>query len=160
MCAISVSGCYGLSFSNGQRSTHCSCSSAVFYCVVSGAFSSWFVWDCVPPPSPPIIYLGSWGLSCSHVGSFYLPVVVFFLLLFLYFSGFHYDYYYYYYYFTIVYFHHLPLNLFQCEWCPCLCCLSLFCLVLCWGGGLVAGLWILLAGRVVPSCRGWVAGQP
>ena len=31
-----------------------------FYCVVSGAFSFWLVWDCIPPPSTPIRYLGSW----------------------------------------------------------------------------------------------------
>ena len=28
------------------------------------------------------------------------------------------------------------------------------------GGGVVAGLWILLAMGVVPSHRGWVPGQP
>ena len=28
------------------------CSSVVFYCVVSGAFSCWFVWDCVLPLPP------------------------------------------------------------------------------------------------------------
>ena len=28
------------------------------------------------------------------------------------------------------------------------------------GQGLVVELWILLATGVVPSCRGWVAGQP
>ena len=40
--------------------------------------------------------------------------------------------------------------------------LFLFCLSLCLmgEGGLVAGLWILLATGVAPSTRGWVAGEP
>ena len=108
------------------------CSMAVLDCMVSGAFSSWFVWDCVPPPSPPFTYLGNWGVAivlhfCSHLGSFYLPVV----FSFLNFNGFYYYYYYYiYYYFILVYFDRLPLNVFQCDWCPCLCYLILFCLSL------------------------------
>ena len=55
---------------------------------------------------------------------------------FLYFNGFHYYYFYYYcYYFTSVYFIQLPLNVFQCDWCPCECCLILLCLTLPWGRG-------------------------
>ena len=37
--------------------------------------------------------------------------------------------------FTFVYFDWLPLNVFQCDCCPCWCCLILFCLSLPWGGG-------------------------
>ena len=36
-------------------------------------------------------------------------------------------------------FDRLPLNVFLCDWCPCLCCLILFCLCLRWGGGLLLG---------------------
>ena len=35
------------------------------------------------------------------------------------FQWFHYYCYYCYYYFTLVYFDWLPLNVFQCDWCPC-----------------------------------------
>ena len=31
---------------------HHECSSVIFYCVVSRAFSRWFVWDCVLPLPP------------------------------------------------------------------------------------------------------------
>ena len=55
-------------------------------------------------------------------------------------------YYFGYYYLALALFYRLPLNLFQCDWCPCLCCLILFCFVFpALGWGLVAGLWILLA---------------
>ena len=35
-------------------------------------FSFWLVWDCVPPPSPPFIYLGSLGLFQSCMFAFML----------------------------------------------------------------------------------------
>ena len=66
---------------------------------------------------------------CSHLGSFYWQVVV----SFLYFNSFHY--YYCYYYFILDYFDRFPPNVFQCDWCPSLCCVILFCLPFCWGGG-------------------------
>ena len=82
------------------------------------------------PPLPLYISVagGCYSLAClqSSCGSFYLPLV----FSFLYFNGFHY-----YYYFTLVNFDQLPLNVFQCGWCPFLCCLILFCLSLRWGGG-------------------------
>ena len=57
-------------------------------------------------------------------------------------------------------FDRLPLNVFQCDWCPCLYCLLFIFFIHSLGWGLMAGLWILLATGVVPSDRGWVAGQP
>ena len=74
-----------------------------------------------------------------------------FFFLFLYCNGFQY---YYYYYFTLVYFDQFPQNVFQCDWCLCLCCHPLV-----WPG---AHGWVVdTAGPgVVPSSRGWVAGQP
>ena len=41
--------------------------------------------------------------------------------------------------FYISLFDRLPLNVFRCDWCTCLCCLILFCLSLHWGGGLWLG---------------------
>jgi len=98
-----------------QRSTHHLCSLAVVHCLVNGAFSCWFVWDCIPPRSPAIIHRDSLGVVivlhvCSHVGSFYWPVI-FIQVSFLYFNGFHYYYYYCYYYFSLVYFD------WPQEWC-------------------------------------------
>ena len=52
--------------------------------------------------------------------------------------------------FILVGFDQLPLNVFQCGWCPCLCCLILFVSLL--GQVLVAGLSILLVlGSSPPS---------
>ena len=101
-----------------------------------------------------------------------------FFFSFLYFNGFHSSpsyYYYCYYYFTLVCFDWLPLNVFQYDGCPCLCCLNLFYLSLRWGGGswlccgyccpwgwfhragvgllangrVVLGIWLILAMNVV-----------
>ena len=90
------------------------------------------------PPLPLYILVVGGCYSLAYLqssGSFYLPVV----FSFLYFNGFHYYYYYYYYYcyhyFTLVYFDQPPMNVFQCDWCPCLCCLILFCLFLHWSRG-------------------------
>ena len=68
---------------------------------------------------------------CSHLNSFFLVSCYF---IFLYFNGFHY-YHYCHHYFTLVYFDQPPLKVFQCDWCPCLCCLILFCLSLSWNRG-------------------------
>ena len=62
---------------------------------------------------------------CSHLGSLHFPAV----FSFLYFNGFHY-YNNCYYYFILVYFDWVPQNVFQCDFCPSLCCLILFCLSL------------------------------
>ena len=62
-------------------------------------------------------------------------------------------------YLTLVYFDLLPLNVFQCDWCPCLCCLNFSLFIPLLRQGLVPGLWILLATGVVPSSKSWVAGQ-
>lgn len=95
-----------------------------------------------PHPTPRLIYLGSWGcydLAClqsSSLNLFASCCCVFFP--FLYFKGFHY-YYSCSYYFILVYLDQLPLVVFQCDRCPCLCCLIFFCLSLHWGGGLWLG---------------------
>ena len=106
-----------------------------FCCVVSRAFSCWFVWECVFPPSSSFRYLGIVGgcysLACLQSSGLILFASCFFIPLFQWFSSlllllllF---------YFSL--FDRLPLNVFRCDWCPCLCCLILVCLSLCWGGG-------------------------
>ena len=83
-CSVCIQWLQLLSLGHKQRSAVCPLRAArlQFYCVVSGAFSDWFVWDCIPPLSPPI---RSWQLRvvivlhvCSHVGSLDWPVVFFF----------------------------------------------------------------------------------
>ena len=108
----------------------------------------------IPHLSPRLIYLGSWGcygLACLQSSSLNLFASCCCFFSFLYFKGFHY-----YYscsnYFILVYLDQLPLVVFQCDGCPCLCCL-IFLLIPSLGQGLVAGLWILLATGLVPSCR-------
>ena len=112
----------------------------VFYFVVSGAFSCWFVCDCIPPPTPPIIYLRSRGgvvlvwHVCSHLSSLIFICQLFFhsfismmMMIII----------------TIVIIILLWSILigFQCDWCPCWCCLILIWSSLCWSGGSWLGCW-------------------
>lgn len=67
-----------------QRRSHSLCAQlgGIFLCAQRSInFSHWFVWDCIPPPSP-IIYLASWELLYSGMFAvilphFYLPVFFF-----------------------------------------------------------------------------------
>ena len=88
------------------------------------------------PPFPLYILVvgGSYSGACLQSSQLILFASCFFFHLFIS-VGFHYYYYYYYYYYTLVYFDRLPLNVFQCDWCPCLCCVILFYFSLCWGVG-------------------------
>ena len=109
------------------------------------------------PPLPLYILVvgGCYSLACLQssrlilfASCFFIPLFQWFSSLLLFLSL-----------FTLVYFDRLPLNVFQYDWCPCLCCLILFCLSLHWGGA--CGWVVDTAGhRVVPSFRGRVAGQP
>ena len=129
-------------------------------------FTAWFAKHLIAglfgiaSPLPPLpLYIlvvgGCYSLDvCSHLGSFYLPVV--FSLLYV--SGFHY--YYCYHYFILVHFDWLPLNVSECDCCHCYLLSYFILFISSLGLGLVTGLWILLATGVIPSCRGWVAGQP
>ena len=144
-----------LAFSNSQQSTHHIGSSMVSYCVGSRAFKCWFVWDCIPPPSPIIIYsiLVSGVVTvlhvCSHLNSFFWVSCYF---IFLYFNGFHY-YHYCHHYFTLVYFDQPPLKVFQCDCMVPMFVLPYFILFIpLLEQGLVAGLWILLGAWLIPSC--------
>ena len=82
----------------------------------------------------------------SHYYYYYYLGHSLILMVFLY-------YYFGYYYLALALFYRLPLNLFQCDWCPCFSVTGahvsvvLFCFVFfpALGRGLVAGLWILLA---------------
>ena len=91
-------------FCNCQQSTHHECSSAVW--LVEHLVACLFG-NAFPLP---FIYLGSWGL---------LQYCMFGVVLA---------------HFILVYFDWLPLNVFQCDLYPCLCCLIIFRLFLCCGG--------------------------
>ena len=91
-------------------------------------------------------------MSAHFIGQFIFP---FFppLFSFLYFNGFHHHYYYSYcyFYFTLVYFDLLPVNVFQSDWCPFLCCLNF--IVSPFAGAEAHG-WVLHTTREVLSGRG------
>ena len=80
--AFRGAGCSGWSFSNSQQSTDHACCKAVLCYVVSGVLSGWFVWDCVPSPSPRFVHLGTgktilfpyWQKYCKQfIVVFWLP---------------------------------------------------------------------------------------
>ena len=98
---------------------------AVFYCVVSRAFSSCFfgnVFSLPPLPLDILVAGGCYSLACLQssrlillASCFFIPSFQWFsssllLLLLFYFSLFDW----------------LSLTVFQCDWCPCLCCLIFF----------------------------------
>ena len=88
-----------------------------------------------PFPLYILVVGDSYSLACLQSSRLIIFASCFFIA---YFNGFHY--YYCYYDFTLVYFDWLPLNLFQCDWCPYWCCLILFCLSLC---GVGAHHWVV-----------------
>lgn len=148
-----------------QRRSHSLCAQlgGIFLCAQRSInFSHWFVWDCIPPPSP-IIYLASWELLYSGMFAvilphFYLPVF-FFIPLFQWFSLiillllllllFHLSL------FCLVSIECLSVSLVPMQ---VLSYFNLFTCISSLGQGLVARLRILLAMGMVLSCRGWVAG--
>ena len=123
----------------------CTCA-AICCCVVSGVFSCWVVWDCIPLPPLPLyvsVVRGCYSLACLQSSQLILftsfccccfVLFCFFFLFIPFFYGCHYYYFYCFYYFSLLYFDWLPLKILQCDWCLCWCCLILFCLSRCWDG--------------------------
>ena len=98
-------------------------------CLVAGLFGIAF--PLLPLPLCILVVGGCYSLACLQsswlilfASCFFIPLFQWLLLLILLLLLF---------YFSL--FDRLPLNVFQCDWCPCMCCLVLFCLSLHWGVG-------------------------
>ena len=116
-------------------------------CSVAGLFGN--VFSLPPLPLDILVVGGCYSLACLQSSRLILFSSFF---SFLYFNGFH-PYYYCYYYFTLVYligFHLMSFSVTGAH----VCVVLFFLFIPSLGQGLVAGLWILLATRVVPSFRG------